>query len=47
MNRHGGGLRDGALHGRGEVTFPDCARYEGEWRDGVPVAATPKERRIR
>ena len=37
--RYVGGLRAGKLHGRGTVTFPDGARYEGEWRDGVPVVA--------
>lgn len=40
--RYAGGLRAGKLHGRGVVTFPDGMRHEGEWRDGVPVAARPE-----
>jgi hypothetical protein len=30
-----GEVRNSRSHGKGTRIFPDCSRYEGEWREGV------------
>ena len=35
-----GEVKDGERHGRGTLTYPDGANYEGEFKDGKPWTVT-------